>query len=364
MGPYNVRDLLRLFCIPGVGPQKFRALVNHFADPARVLSASPRELIRVPKIERSLASLIARHDGSAFADDQLKRLNRTGGEIISIWDSRYPELLKRIYDPPVILFVLGSVLPEDERSVAVVGTRSPSAYGLRVTADIASGLVRAGATVVSGLARGIDTAAHAEALSAGGRTIAVIGSGLDVPYPPENRRLLSRIADRGAILTEFAMGEKPDPAYFPRRNRIISGVSRGTVVVESAIDGGAMITASAALDQNREVFAVPGPLTNPLSVGPHTLIRDGRAKLITGVEDILTEFRGVFSPAADVPKHVPQNLTLFERTVLDAIDGDPVHIDVIAERSRLGPGDALVALLGLEFKGCVRQLPGKYFVRI
>lgn len=364
MVPYEIRDLLTLLTIPRVGPIRIRALLEHFQDPARILSASPREIARVRGIDRATALLIARASpDDSFVAAQIRRMKSVGAELIPYWDSRYPPLLGRIYDPPAALFVLGELTDAETEAVALIGTRRPSVYGERVTADLSRGLVEHSLAVVSGLARGIDTIAHAAALDAGGRTIAVMGSGLDVPYPPENAGLLRRIAASGAVISEFPMGTKPDATNFPRRNRIVSGLSLGTVVVESGLDGGAMITASTALDQNREVFAVPGSILDARSTGPHALIRDGRAKLISGIDDVLVELR-LDRPhtLAASPRSMPP-LTLFERTVVDMLGPEPTHIDAIAESTALGPADTLVALLGLEFKGLVRQLPGKWFVR-
>jgi DNA processing protein len=224
----------------------------------------------------------------------------------------------------------------------------------------------AGVTVVSGLARGVDTRAHEAALGAGGRTIAVTGTGPDLCYPPENRRLAARIAAGGAVLSEFPPGTGPEPGNFPRRNRIISGISLGTVVVESDVDGGAMITASMALDQDREVFAVPGPAHSRRSRGCHALIRDGRAKLVAAVPEILSEIsQGIPGgcPARGSSPSLPAPLPPEERTVYDLVGADPVHVDGLAAGSGLAVPDLLVRLLSLEMKGLVRQLPGKYFLR-
>lgn len=365
MGPYELRDLLTLLTIPRVGPIRLRALFERFHGPGQVLSASPRELVQVRGIDRTTALLISRSGRhSAFVTTQLKRIESLDVTVLPYWDRRYPNLLGRIYDPPTVLFVLGEFTDADREAIAVVGTRQPSMYGGRTAASLARGLAERSITVVSGLARGVDTIAHESSLSAGGRTIAVLGSGLDVPYPPENADLLRRISRQGAVISEFLMGTKPDPTHFPRRNRVVSGLSLGTVVVESGLDGGAMITASAALDQNREVFAVPGPIQEGRSVGPHTLIKEGRAKLITGLEDILEELRLRRPTIEPSPPQPPPSLTLFEHSILDRVGGDPQHIDAIVETSGLGPADVLVALLGLEFKGLVRQLPGKWFTRV
>jgi len=364
---FDIRDLLRLSSVPRIGPQKIRALVSHFGDPTNVLEARPTDLIRVPGIDKKLASNIAHHkDGAAFADEQLRRLNKFGGSIISIWEKSYPELLKKIYDPPAFLFVSGAIASEDKHAIAVVGTRHPSQYGQTVAEMMTRELAKIGLTIVSGLARGVDTIVHSVTLKAAGRTLAVIGSGLDVPYPPENRKLLERISEGGAVLSEFPMGAKPDAPNFPRRNRIISGLTLGTVVIESAEDGGAMITATTALDQNREVFAVPGNITEKRSAGPNKLIREGRAKLVQTVDDILEELRPHLRPLLKREREPEPmiELTLFERKMLDTLQSDTLHIDLIAERAELSTSDALVTLLSLEFKGLVRQLPGKLFSRI
>lgn len=362
---HDIRSLLILFAVPRIGPLKIRALVAQFGSPAAVLSSSAKELIRVQGIDRKLASHIVHRDGTErFADDQLRRINRFGGRIITLWDNEYPELLRRIYDPPPLLFVAGTLDAADHRSLAIVGTRHPSHYGQSVTETFSLELRRIGIPVISGLARGIDTVAHSTVVRSGGRTVAVIGSGLDVPYPPENRKLMERIMENGAVVSEFPMGAKPDASNFPRRNRIISGWSRGTIVIESGDDGGAMITASTALDQNREVFAVPGSITEKKSSGPNRLIRDGRAKLVTCIEDVLCEVDpGGRSPSTTgAPR--PLELTVFEQRIFDVLSGDPIHIDTVAESTNTPTSEALVTLLGLEFKGLVRQLPGKLFVKM
>ncbi|MFH0990483.1 MAG: DNA-processing protein DprA [bacterium] len=364
----NVKELLALSSVPRIGPHKIRALVAHFGGPAEVLQASPRELIQVQGIEKKLASSIAHHKtGNQFATQQLKRLNNTGGRIITIWEKEYPDLLKKIYDPPAFIFVLGKLKVEDRFAIAIVGTRAPSHYGRMIAEMFTKELSTLGVTIVSGLARGIDTIAHSNCVSTHCRTIAVIGSGIDIPYPPENQKLMERIAEHGAIISEFPMGAKPDATNFPRRNRIISGMTFGTIVIESAIDGGAMITASTALDQNREVFAVPGNINEKRSAGPNTLIREGRAKLVLSAEDVLSELELQFRPLLKkerVHEALPTiTLTLFERAIFECLSAEPIHIDTLAEQAETSTSDALVQLLSLEFKGVVTQLPGKYFVR-
>lgn len=359
----NIRDLLRLSSVPRLGPLKIRALLARFDDPAVVLQKSPRELAKTPGIDKKLAAVIAHHDGSRFAESQLHMMNRIGGRFVSLWDPEYPDLLKRIYDPPPLLYVLGAIEPADKVSLGIVGTRKPSPYGRATTEIFASRLVGVGMTIVSGLARGVDTHAHTAALNEGGRTIAVIGSGLDVPYPPENRSLMERITRQGAVLSEFPFGTQPEPSNFPRRNRLISGISLGTVVVESDENGGAMITASTALDQNREVFALPGMISEKRSIGPHRLIQQGRAKLVHSVEDILDELQPLAGIRGSRHKEHPPipELSLFERRIFDLLPQEPMHIDSITEASELSTSDTLVTLLSLEFKGLVKQMPGKYF---
>jgi DNA processing protein len=360
----DLRELLRLSSVPRIGPQKIRALVARFKTPGAVFLASARELTGVPGIDKKLASNILHHStGEEFADEQLARLQHSGARIVTLWDKDYPDLLRKVYDPPAMLFVLGTFKESDARAIALVGTRHPTPYGHAVTEGLVRDLAQHGVTIVSGLARGIDTIAHAAALKYRTRTVAVIGSGLDVPYPPENKKLMDRIAAESAVVSEFPMGTKPDAPNFPRRNRIISGLSIGTVVIESAEDGGAMITASMALDQNRETFAVPGNITEKRSAGPNKLIRDGRAKLITSAQDIFLELSAQLHFDYQEKREQIPELTPAERSMANLLSVKPLYIDFIAEQMDVSPSDALVILLSLEFKGVVRQLPGKYFVR-
>jgi DNA processing protein len=367
----SVIDLLILSQIPSVGPQRLRLLVAHFDGPERILTGSPKDFIGVEGFTRKLASTVASflrssslHRAREFASRQLSRLNACGGSIVSYWDGKYPEALRRIYDPPTLLFTLGEFVPDDQYALAVVGTRSPSPYGTSIAGRLTAELSRRGLCVVSGLARGIDTTAHTASLAAGGRTLAVIGSGIDVVYPPENRKLAERISRRGVLISEYPMGTKPDAGNFPRRNRIISGLSLGTIVIETDMNGGALITAASALDQNREVFAVPGPVGARQSCGCNVLIKTGRAKLVESVEDILTELRlpARYTSGIDGGKKKEEvEVTLFEQTVLHALRAGPLHVDEISLKAGMATSDTLVYLLGLEFKGLVTQLPGKFF---
>ena len=356
----NVRELLRLSSVPRIGPQKIRALIAHFKSPDEVFRASARELIAVPGIDKKLASNILHHTTEEkFADEQLKRLNKLGGRIITLWDKEYPDLLRKIYDPPAFLFYSRKL----ERSGCTFSRAcrhtSSYSYGHSVAESLTRDIAKHSLTIVSGLARGVDTIVHSTALKYKTRTIAVIGSGLDVPYPPENKKLMERIAEAGAVVSEFAMGTKPDAPNFPRRNRIISGLSLGTIVVESAENGGALITAAIALDQDREVFAVPGNITEKRSVGPNKLIRDGRAKLITNAQDIFDELASQLhlSLAQDDSK-AQLDLTPAEQTLFQILSDEPIHIDELSEQTEMSTSDALVILLSLEFKGIVRRAAG------
>ncbi len=348
--------------------------MSHFHDPGAVFEASPRQLVAVEGIERRTALSIVgffRGPGPAearrFATEQLSRLNRVNGRIVTFWDGEFPSGLRRIYDPPPFLFFRGTLSDADSSSIALVGTRTPSSYGTQVADRFAGALARLGLPVVSGLARGIDTTAHAAALRAHGRTVAVIGSGVDVMYPPENKPLAERIITDGAVISEYPEGAKPDAGNFPRRNRLISGIALATVVVETGIDGGAMITATTALDQNREIFAIPSAINEKRRSGTNQLIKEGRAILTESVDDIIAELaprlKGVLKDLPSPSAEVPPDLTLFEQQVLNAMGDEQLHIDTLAERAGLATADTLVHLLSLEFKGVVRQMPGKMFAR-
>ncbi len=361
----NVSDLLRLSAVPGIGSNRLRALVTHFGSPTAVLDASPRELARVEGIDKKLASTIAHHRGGKdFVEDQLSRLNKSNGRIVTLWHEEYPEYLRKIYDPPPLLFFRGTLETNDRFAVAIVGTRHPTLYGKLMAEKFTQELSEKGITIVSGLARGIDTVAHHSALNAGGRTIAVIGSGIDIIYPPENKKLAAHIEECGAVMSELPMGTKPDPGNFPRRNRIISGMSLGTLIIETAENGGAMITASTTLDQNRELFCVPGNINEKYSVGSNKLIRQGHAKLVQSVDDIIAELETALRPILkNTPPHVPVQLSVFEQKIFDTLTAEPTHIDLLSEHSGLSIPDTLVNLLSMEFKGVVRQLAGKMFMK-
>ncbi len=355
------RALLAFLRLPRIGSHKLRVLVERFGSPQRVLSASLRELVQVDGIDRILAERIRSLSCKEFVDDQVKRLVQSDVDLVTYWDSNYPALLREIYDPPVVIFVQGSVNALSENCVAVIGTRSASSYGKLMAETFSRELVKNGYTIVSGLARGIDTVAHWAAMNAGGKTLAILGSSVDCIYPGENQSLAQRIATSGALVSEFPLGTKPEAPYFPRRNRIVAGLCQATLVIEAGEKSGALITADFAVEQGREVFAVPGNINNPRSMGSNRLIQDG-AKLITCCEDILEEL----SPSQAIPasEQISTDMTLEEGALYNQIPAEPIYIDDLATRTQMSTQEALSLLLSLELKAVVRQLPGKYFIRL
>lgn len=358
-----------LLAIDGIGPQKVFSLLSKFHDCGTILKSDYMDLIQVEGINKTLANKICMaHTNidsvSSALEKEIKQLDKMGAELITYWDNNYPESLKNIYYPPLILYVLGELKEDDKYSVAIVGTRQPSAYGKIQAESFSTQLAGKKITIVSGLARGVDTIAHEAALHAKGRTIAVIGSGLNVIYPPENERLFKKIKENGAIVTEFELGTKPDAQNFPRRNRIISGLSLGSLIIETMLNGGAMQTAAHALDQGREVFAVPGNINSKQSQGTNSLIQKGEAKLVLDADDILLELDLKIKP--EIGKNISRpdiELNLFEEKLFSILDYQPKQIDEIALLASMSTSDCLVNLLMLEFKGLVKQLPGKMFIR-
>lgn len=356
--------ILSLAAIPGIGSSRLRSLIGRFKSASNIAKAPISELIAAG-IDKKTAFVIKNYDGEKFATEQLKKMKDCGAKLTTYWDKEYPEQLKQIYDPPATLFVRGKLKSEDKYSMAIVGTRQPSEYGKIVTEKLTSELASRGFTIVSGLAYGIDTRAHIFALQSAGRTIAVLGSGVDVIYPDKNKKLSQKIINQGAIVSEFPMGTDPDWKNFPRRNRIICGMSLGTVVIEAGKKSGALITATMSLEQNREVFAVPGNIDSPKSIGTNELIKQG-AKLVTSVEDILEELEPHLRHFHEREKKSVNevNLTEEERIFLDFLSHEPKHVDHIAMETGKPTSEVLAILLSLEFKDVVKQLAGKMFVRI
>ncbi len=360
-----------LAMVPGIGPARLDALLAACETPLGVLSA-PFPLLRaIPGITPAAATAVA---GTSLEAGRrlLAEAEQGGGRVLLPPDPEYPELLRHIADPPMVLFAAGDLALLARPAVAIVGSRDHSAYGAEVCRRTAWDAAAAGVVVVSGMARGLDAVAHEAAVEAGGRTVGVLGNGLGVVYPAANRRLYQRIAAEGLLLTEFPPGERPTAGSFPRRNRIISGLARVTVVVEAGEGSGAFITAGSALEQGREVMAVPGPVTSPLSVGTNRLIRDGAAPLLES-RDLLDHYpdaepaagaRAAAAPGGAPFRALPDTLTEAERKVVELLGGEPAPVDELVTRCDLGPAQVLAALSGLEIAGVAEQLAGRRFVRV
>ncbi len=366
------RSWIALNLLPELGPKRVQALLRRFASPQEILEATPERIREIPELAR-FADPWPRLCEKALAEAgaELARLDRYGLEAVTLADPGYPRPLRTLEDPPPVLYVRGGYEPRDELAIAIVGTRRPSSYGRRVAERLARELGAMGFTIVSGLARGIDTAAHRGALKAGARTLAVLGGGFAHFYPQENRRLGDEIAESGAVLTEFPIGQPPERWTFPRRNRIISGLSRGTIIVEAPERSGALITARLALEQGREVFAVPGPITHETSAGVHRLIQQG-AKLITNVDDVLEEFADLKrtlsarkeAAAPPTPERPKPELSPLEQKVLNVLEFDPLHFNDVVERTALSPSEVSLALLQLVMKGLIEELEGKRYAKL
>jgi DNA processing protein len=363
-------DILRISLLPKIGPTRGRALLSRFGSFEVIRRASRKELASVEGINDGLADvLIQFHKDTAALHQMDESVERSRNfckdlaiHFLPYNHPDYPIALKSIYDPPLFVFVNGALPAREERLVAIVGTRMPTEYGKQAARKLVHGLSEYGVTIVSGLALGIDSIAHATALEYGMKTIAVLGSGLGVVYPYSNKTLAERIAETGCIISEFPVDAKPDAPNFPRRNRIISGLSLATVVVESGRRGGAIITAELALDQNKEVFAVPGSIFSPKSEGTNYLIRKGYAHSCTSVEDLIDELP-LLQKDYKTRHHSSAQLTIAEQAILNVLGNDPLHIDDLAIQLGLQTSELLVQLLQMEFKNLVKQLPGKYFIR-
>ncbi len=355
---------IALNMIDQLGPVRVRALVEALESAAAVFTASESDLRGVAGIGPALAETILRQRGAADPAREEEKARRLGARIVTRLDPDYPPPLAAIYDPPLALYVQGTLEPRDKHALAVVGSRRCSHYGRGVADRLAYQLAKVGWTVVSGLARGIDGAAHEGALKGGGRTLAVLGGALDKLYPPEAAPLAERIAGQGAVISEFTLGREPDRTTFPYRNRIISGLSQGVVVVEADRQSGAMITAEQAGEQGRTVFAVPGRIDTPMSRGPHELIRSG-ARLVEDVKDILDEFSTLFPSAGRAaaaeaePAPLPFDFSPQEQAVVAALVEGPLDVDTLARRAGLPAAGLSAMLIGLEMKRVVRMLPGR-----
>ncbi len=362
---YDLDDLIALN-MAGIGYIRMKALTDHFGELNKALEAGIDELRHVKDIGSHLARKVAEiKKGRKALDKEWSLVKKHKVKILSIFDKDYPENLRNIYDPPILLYIKGDIMVSDKMAIALVGSRKASLYGINICRDLASQLSRMGLTIVSGLARGIDSAAHKGAIDGRGRTIGVLGSGLDNIYPPENEKLASEIASSGALISEFPMEMPPLPRNFPIRNRIISGLSLGVIVVEAAKRSGALITADLALEQGREVFAVPGRAGSLTSTGAHRLIKQG-AKLVDKIDDITEELNIDFEAFIEKnKKSVPdKELAGKEKKVYAALSEDPLHIDSIKDKTDLSAEEIATLLLKLEIKRMIRQLPGRNFITI
>ena len=358
-------DWIALSFVDGLGSVSYRHLIQKFHSPERVFKASAKNLETVGGIRRKVIEQIKRFTKAEEVKRELELIAQHQVALVTFVEDNYPSHLLNIYDPPPFLYVKGELRQEDSLAVAVVGSRFASHYGKSAAESISRGLAQEGLTIVSGMARGIDTCAHRSALSAGGRTIAVLGCGIAVNYPVENRKLKEAISTQGALLSEFPMSTPPAASHFPMRNRIISGMSLGVVVAEASHRSGSLITARLALEQGRDVFAIPGSIDSLRSRGTHKLIKDG-AKLVEDAQDVITELipqmRTRPRPAAS-PQGEETLLDTEARSILEALGQNQLQIDRIITETGLKSNQISSILLDLELKGMVRQLPGKVFAR-
>lgn len=358
---------IALNMLPTMGPVRLRKLLEVFHEPQHILTAKRDQLRRVEGIGKEVVDQISNWESVVDLGAELKRIAESGVAILTQKSPSYPRQLREIHAPPIVLYVLGELIERDDHAIGVIGARRTTHYGTESAKKLAYQLAYAGLTVISGLARGIDTAAHQGALAAKGRTVAVIGAGLSHLYPPENAALAEKIRNgNGAVVSEFSMEIEPDRQTFPMRNRIISGWSHGILVVEAGLNSGALITASQALEQGRSVYAVPGHINAPSAMGSNRLIQQG-AKLVMDASDILDDLQILLPETKPSPQAAARPLPALsdeERRVYDAIESTETAIDDIALKCELPSASVSSTLLHLELKRLVKQLPGKYFVKL
>ncbi len=361
----NKKYFHALKLIPFLGPRRIKSLLDHFKTPLEAWRAPRDELARLNGFGPSVAENFLRERSKIDPDQSWEEIEKKNISVVSWDESAYPYLLKEIYDPPPLLYFQGDLSVLGKFCLAIVGSRRHTVYGKEIAYKFAKKISNYDLTIVSGMARGIDTWAHRGALDGGGKTAAVLGCGLDICYPAENRNLKQKISENGVVLSEFPPGVGPMPQHFPQRNRIISGLSLGTLVVEAGEKSGSLITAGFALDQGREVFAVPGAVGSPFSRGCHKLLKEG-AKLVETVEDILEELIIPLKAEPIISETVPfqQNMGEKESELLDLIPYEPLLLEEIISRSKRNTAEVYLLLLELELSGKVRQLPGKYYMRI
>lgn len=371
----QLEPLLRLALVEGIGPQRLGRLIDRFGDAERAISANATTLRALEGFGPEIVARIRRAgsaDARAHCTRALRRLDSIGAFALTPDDPLYPSAFLDLPDRPFLLFAAGEISIIRKPAVAIVGTRTPSTYGRTAAADLASELSLAGFSIVSGMARGVDSAAHSGALRAGGPTIGILGHGIEQVYPPENRRLFAAVRERGLLLTEFVPGETPKPGNFPRRNRLITAISRVVLVVEMGLRSGAQHTVNFALEQGREVMAVPGPIGSPSCEGTNQLIKDG-ARMVTSAADVLEELFGVgasrgltsadSAARADLAGPSLALLGPEESRVYDALGSEPEHVDALATRAGLDAAALAATLLELELRGLVRSTPGMRYFR-
>jgi len=356
------RDLILLNMIQDIGYIRLKALLDRFETTGNIFKAPLKALQSVQGIGVHTAESIKNARLNYDIDKEISLIKRFGVRIVTLFDDEYPETLKSIYEPPILLYVKGDYKEADKLSIAIVGSRRCTYYGLNMSENIASGLAEHGVTIVSGLARGIDTAAHKGALKNNGRTIAVLGNGLSSIYPSENRELAEQVLHNGLLISEFAMQAKPYKQNFPRRNRIVSGLSRGVLVVEAANRSGALITAGFALEQGRDVFAVPGMADRYSSIGANALIKQG-AKLVESADDILEELGIEYVQPASRDKGILSPKEPYEKDIFQILSDKPCDIDTITQKLDIENQQVKLTLLDMEIRGIIKQLPGKLYIK-
>ncbi|MEW6584344.1 MAG: DNA-processing protein DprA [Nitrospirota bacterium] len=356
----DVRYWIALSQLPDVGPVRAKRLLSEFGTPERIFSERPERLPVSDVVGKKIVKSIREFSAWDMIEKQMALMDEKAIKAVTYFDQSYPELLRTVDDAPVILYRMGDFDAQDKFAISIVGSRKPTPYGSSVAERISGELASMGFTIVSGMARGIDSIAHGGALKVRGRTIAVLGSGIDVPYPPENRPLMEKIANSGCVLSEFPPGTSPDRENFPKRNRLISGISLGVLVVEATSDSGSLITAGCALEQGRDVFSVPGCITSPNSQGTNDLIRKG-AVLTRKAEDIVEELAPVLKGFIKQKGTVKVEITEEEKRLCDLLSAEPKQVDAVSRESGLPAAQVLGILLGLELKGAVKQITGKRF---
>lgn len=360
----DLRYWLALNSLPNIGPVLSRKLISTFGNPENIFQASLHELKKTGNVGENRAKSVISFKQWDKVNKEIDDTEKNNVKIVVINDKSYPVGLRHLHDAPLLLYVKGEIRDEDKYAVAIVGSRIPTNYGLQIAEKMSSKIAGYGLTIVSGMARGIDSASHRGALKAKGRTIAVLGSGIDVPYPPENRKFTTAIASSGAVISEFSLGTPPNKENFPRRNRIISALSFGVIVIEATVDSGSLITVGCALEQGKEVFAVPGNVTSRTSKGTNNLIKKG-AKLVESAEEVIDELRpqlkGILREEKMAAEKPLPAMNEEEKAIYSCLSDEPKHVDAIIRETNLTTNKTLSILLNLELKGFVRQTEGKRF---